>query len=137
MTFRRMLHSRRNMHYDTNAMAVAPPTFCIWRGSCKDARGPDCRERPAIFETVSETFMCSQWCASPDAARGLQGGSRVYWLCIRTWNISPAPSASLAVMMGVCTYRNPLSCRVGKQGHLQPTKVVSGSTAAGELVQTR
>lgn len=28
----------------------------------------------------------------------------------RTWNISPAPSASLAVMMGVCTYRKPSSC---------------------------
>lgn len=29
----------------------------------------------------------------------------------RTWNISPAPSQSEAVMMGVCTYRKPLSCR--------------------------
>lgn len=27
-----------------------------------------------------------------------------------TWNISPAPSQSEAVTMGVCTYRNPRSC---------------------------
>jgi hypothetical protein len=36
-----------------------------------------------------------------------------------TWNISPAPSQSLAVMMGVCTYRNPDSwknLRSSRQG---------------------
>ena len=26
-----------------------------------------------------------------------------------TWNISPAPSQSLCVMSGVCTYMNPFS----------------------------
>lgn len=33
-----------------------------------------------------------------------------------TWNISPAPSQSEAVTMGVCTYRKPCSCRQANEG---------------------
>ena len=46
---------------------------------------------------------------------------------MRAWNISPAPSQSEVVMMGVCTYRKPFSCRVGKHVGL----VCQAQSAAG------
>ena len=41
---------------------------------------------------------------SPSAVMG-----RFFISMVVTWNISPAPSQSLPVMIGVCTYTNPLS----------------------------
>ena len=39
--------------------------------------------------------------------RGEGGGGGEKSKARLTWNISPAPSQSLVVMIGVCTYRNP------------------------------
>jgi hypothetical protein len=137
MTCRQMQHSRRNTLHITASWLQRRACFASWQGSCPDARGPRLLGRTSDFQGSVQRLRVQPGSMCIHCSMGAAGRQQRCWPFIRTWNISPAPSASLAVMMGVCTYRNPFSCRVGRLGRLPPAEGVSSSTAAENLVQTR